>query len=186
MTARADRGDGPGGGMKDVRRWVLMGVSGCGKTSVGLLVAPALGVAYRDGDELHPDANIEKMATGVPLTDTDRWPWLHAVGQALRAEDLIVGCSALKRSYRDLIRAEAKAPVCFIHLSGSMAVIAGRMHKREGHFMPETLLASQFAALEPPGPDECALTVDIDQPLEGVVAAILNGLNVKDARRYSG
>ena len=94
-----------------VRRWVLMGVSGCGKTSVGELLAPDLGARYVDGDDLHPQANIDKMSHGIPLTDEDRWPWLDAVGQVLRVPDVIVGCSALKRSYRDAIRAGAGAEV---------------------------------------------------------------------------
>lgn len=157
-----------------------MGVAGCGKTSVGQALAPLLQSRYRDGDELHPTANIAKMSRGAPLTDADRWPWLTLVGQALaRDAPLIVGCSALKRRYRDHIRVEAAAPVLFIHLAGSRAVIEARLQARTGHFMPPALLASQFAALEPPDPDEAAITVDIDQPFAAVIATILAKLAMR-------
>jgi gluconokinase len=156
-------------------RIVLMGVAGCGKSSVGEALALRLGIPYRDGDDLHPAANVEKMRQGVPLTDDDRWPWLDRVAQALAAPPVIIGCSALKRSYRDRIRAGAGGPVQFVHLHGSRDLIAGRMAARQGHYMPLSLLDSQFAALEPPGPDE-ALRVDIDQPLEALVAQIVEGV----------
>jgi gluconokinase len=131
---------------------------------------------YSDGDDLHPPANIAKMRRGEPLTDDDRWPWLGLVGQALRVDGEIVGCSALKRAYRDKIRSEAGAEVRFVHLAGSRDVIATRMTARAGHFMPPALLASQFATLEPPTPDEAAVTVDIDQTLDAIVAQIVAGL----------
>jgi gluconokinase len=154
-------------------RAVLMGVAGCGKSSVGEALALLLGVPYRDGDDLHPLANVEKMRAGIALGDADRWPWLELVGAALAADaPLIIGCSALRRRYRDRIRQAAAGPVVFIHLSGSRAVIEARMAARKGHFMPVSLLDSQFAALEPPEPDEDALSVDIDQPLAAIVAAI--------------
>ncbi len=163
-------------------RLVLMGVAGSGKTSVGQALAARIGIAYRDGDDLHPPGNISRMARGEPLTDEDRWPWLARVGQALAAEEaLILGCSALKRAYRDRIR-DAAGEVIFVHLSGSRRVIAARMRAREGHFMPASLLDSQFAALEPPGPDEAAVTVDIDQPVEAVVSDILRGLQAMRTR----
>lgn len=163
-------------------RLVLMGVAGSGKTSVGQALAARIGTAYRDGDDLHPPGNIARMARGEPLTDADRWPWLERVGQALAAEEaLILGCSALKRAYRDRIR-DAAGEVIFVHLSGSRRVIAARMRAREGHFMPASLLDSQFAALEPPGPDEAAVTVDIDQPVEAVVSDILRGLQAMRTR----
>lgn len=154
---------------------VVMGVAGCGKSSVGAALAARLGASYLDGDDLHPPANIARMAQGQPLTDDDRWPWLALVGQALAQAGgpLIIGCSALKRAYRDRIRAEAGAEVCFIHLAGTPEVIGARMAARQGHFMPPALLASQFAALEPPGPDEGAVSVDIDQPLDAVIAGIV-------------
>ena len=142
-------------------------------------MAPLLAAKYQDGDDLHPAQNIAKMSRGEPLSDADRWPWLALVGQALAGEApsgemrKIIGCSALKRAFRERITAEAGGPVCFIHLSGSRAVIEARMRARTGHFMPPALLDSQFSALEPPGADENAVTVDIDQPIEAVIAAIL-------------
>lgn len=154
-----------------------MGVSGCGKSVVGAALAGRLGAVYADGDDLHPAENVAKMSRGEPLTDADRWPWLTRVGQSLNAEGMrIVGCSALKRSYRDLIRREAGGPVLFVHLAGPKQVIADRMAARTGHFMPASLLDSQFATLEPPGADEDALTVDIRKDLDAVVGDILAGL----------
>jgi gluconokinase len=149
---------------------VLMGVAGSGKTTVGLALAPLLAARYIDGDDLHPPANVAKMARGEPLQDADRWPWLDAVGAAL-TENSIIGCSALKRAYRDRIRRFAP-DARFVHLTGSRAVIEARMAARTGHFMPLSLLDSQFAALEPPGPDEAAISVDIDRPTGAIVAAI--------------
>ncbi len=158
------------------RRIVLMGVAGSGKSTVGEALARQTGATYRDGDDLHPAANIAKMSRGEPLTDEDRWPWLTLVGQALAEAPtpLIIGCSALKRSYRDHIRSTAGGPVVFVHLSGSRKVIEGRMGARTGHFMPTSLLDSQFATLEPPQADEHAVTVDIDQPLDALVADIID------------
>lgn len=150
-----------------------MGVAGCGKSSVGAALAARLRLPYADGDDLHPAANIAKMSAGQPLTDADRWPWLSAVGAALRDRPGLIGCSALRRAYRDHITAEAGGPVAFLHLSGSRAVIETRMRARTGHFMPPSLLDSQFATLEPPGSDEIAVTVDIDRPIEAIVAALL-------------
>lgn len=161
-----------------------MGVSGCGKSSVGLALSQALGVPYRDGDDLHPAANVAKMRAGEALADADRWPWLDLVARDLaRLAPVILGCSALRRAYRNRIRAGAGGPVCFVHLAGSRSLIAGRMAARSGHFMPASLLDSQFAALEPPGPDEDAITVDIDQPLDKLVAEILHQLDQRDRGR---
>jgi gluconokinase len=158
-------------------RVVIMGVSGCGKSSVGEGLAERLSLSYRDGDGLHPPANVDKMRAGIPLTDDDRWPWLDRVAEVLATEaPVIVGCSALRRAYRDRLRAGAGGPVRFIHLTGSREVIAGRMAARTGHYMPSSLLDSQFAALEPPGPDE-ALALDIDQPLEAIIIAAAEGLS---------
>lgn len=157
-------------------RIVIMGVSGCGKSSVGAGLATRLAIPYRDGDDLHPPGNVEKMRAGVPLTDADRWPWLDRVAEVLAiGAPVIVGCSALRLAYRDRLRAKAGGPVRFIHLSGSHALIAGRMAARSGHYMPPSLLDSQFAALERPGPEE-ALTIDIDQPLDLIISAALEGL----------
>lgn len=158
-------------------RLILMGVAGCGKTSVGHALSARLGIPYRDGDDLQPVENVEKMRAGVPLTDADRWPWLDRVAGVLAAEaPVIVGCSALRRIYRDRIRAQAGGAVTFVHLAGSRVVIAARMAQRQGHYMPLSLLDSQFATLEAPGPAEAALSVDIDQPLGALVDDILAGL----------
>ena len=158
------------------RRVVIMGVSGCGKSSVGAGLAARLGLIYRDGDDLHPAENVAKMRACVPLTDDDRWPWLDRVGQVLQAEaPVIVGCSALKRAYRDRIRTAVGGPVSFVHLAGSQEVIAARMALRQGHYMPLSLLDSQFAALEVPGVEE-AIAVSIDQPLDAIVGDILRQL----------
>lgn len=160
-------------------RVVLMGVAGCGKSSVGAALSEALGIPYRDGDDLHPAQNIAKMSRGEALNDADRWPWLALVGQALQPGPMIIGCSALRRVYRERITETAGGPVCFVHLSGSRAVIEGRMRARQGHFMPPALLDSQFATLELPDPDENAVAVDIDQPLAGIVAAIQSALGAR-------
>ena len=161
-----------------MRCFVIMGVAGCGKSSVGEAAAEKLGATYIDGDDLHPQSNIDKMARGEPLTDEDRAPWLDYVGDALRMAQgqCLIGCSALKRIYRDRIRNTAGEPVGFVHLTGTRDVIKARMQVREGHFMPVSLLDSQFAALEPPGPDEIAIAVDIDQPFEAVVDDVVTQL----------
>lgn len=149
---------------------VLMGVAGCGKTSVGQALSALLSIPYIDGDDLHPAANVAKMAAGQPLTDADRWPWLDACGATLAQGNVILGCSALKRAYRDRLRRAGN--VRFIHLSGPRDLIAARMAQRTGHYMPLSLLDSQFAALEPPTPDEPAITASIDQPTATIAAAI--------------
>ncbi|MCW5709337.1 MAG: gluconokinase [Shinella sp.] len=150
---------------------IVMGVAGSGKSSVGEAFATCLGATYLDGDALHPPGNIDKMSRGVPLTDTDRMPWLRDIGRRLNAagDRMIIGCSALKRAYRETIVAEARHPVTFIYLAGTRQVIAARMSARSGHFMPTSLLDSQFAALEEPQDDENAIRVDIDQPLDALV-----------------
>jgi gluconokinase len=150
-----------------------MGVSGCGKSSVGEALSARLGIPYFDGDDLHTAEAVAKMRTGIPLADADRWPWLDRVADVLRDKaPVIVGCSALKGAYRDRIRAGAGGPVTFVHLSGSRELIASRMGARTGHYMPTSLLDSQFAALEPPGPDE-AITVDIARDVPELVDQIL-------------
>ncbi|HQU68621.1 MAG TPA: gluconokinase [Albidovulum sp.] len=154
------------------RAVVVMGVSGAGKSTVGRVFANRIGAPFIEGDDLHPEANRRKMAGGVPLTDADRLPWLKAVAAAIRATqapEVVVACSALRRSYRDLIRAEAVCPVIFLLLTGEAAVLGQRLRARQGHFMPATLLDSQLAQLEPPGPDEAHLTIDIGTPVEEVV-----------------
>lgn len=158
-----------------IQRFVIMGVSGCGKSSIGAAFATAIGGKFVDGDDLHPEANVAKMASGQPLNDEDRAPWLVKVGQTLGAGagPVVIGCSALKRRYRDVIRAEAGQPVMFLHLAGTRDVLLARMAQRKGHFMPPSLLDSQFAALEPPGLDEAATTVNIDQTPQAIVAQLL-------------
>ncbi len=157
---------------------VVMGVSGAGKSVIGSLVAERIGVPFADADDLHPASNVRDMAAGQPLTDDDRWPWLDAVGEALAgasASGLVMACSALKRSYRDAIR--AKAPDArFVHLDGSPELLRTRIGARTGHFMPAKMLDSQLATLEPLAPDEPGMTVSIDQtPVEIVeeIAGIL-------------
>lgn len=143
-------------------RAVIMGVSSCGKSTVGALLAERTGLPFRDGDDMHPDANVTKMAAGHALTDADRKPWLESIGEYLaHAEDgAVVGCSALKRSYRDIIRAAAPDTV-FIHLAGSYDLLKARMSRREGHFMPVSLLDSQFDTLEQLEDDEAGITLDV-------------------------
>jgi gluconokinase len=154
-------------------RIILMGVAGCGKSSIGEALALRTGLRFVDGDDLHPTENITKMSQGQPLTDEDRWPWLALIGAELSEPGNIVGCSALKRVYRERIKAQAGGPVCFVHLVGSRAVIAQRMANRKGHFMPSTMLDSQFEALEPPEPDEFAFSVDIDQSIDAITGSII-------------
>ena len=151
---------------------VVMGVSGSGKSTIGAMLADALGVPFTVADDLHPASNVAKMAAGIPLDDADRWPWLAAVGRALAAagsSGLVVACSALKHSYRDAIRAEAPTAV-FVELDGSRALLAGRMSERVDHFMPASLLDSQLATLEPLGADEPGTRIPIDEPLAAIVA----------------
>lgn len=158
-----------------IQHFVIMGVSGCGKSSIGAAFAAVIGGLFIDGDDLHPAANVTKMASGQPLSDEDRAPWLLKVGQALQigTGPVVIGCSALKRRYRDVIRAEADQPMMFVHLAGTKEVLLSRMAVRAGHFMPPSLLESQLAALEPPSLDEAAITVDIDQTPEAIVQEIL-------------
>ncbi|MDH4442748.1 MAG: gluconokinase [Rhizobium sp.] len=160
------------------RKFIVMGVAGSGKSSVGAALGSAMGAPYIDGDDLHSAENIAKMSAGIALTDYDRWPWLTKIGETLAGHPgtILVGCSALRRTYRDLIRKAAGAPVTFIHCAGSRALIAEHMAKRPGHFMPTSLLDSQFAALEPPGGDEIAITLDISTPLLDLVAKTMTQL----------
>jgi gluconokinase len=160
---------------------IVMGVSGCGKTSVGEGLAAALKCRFVEGDSLHPPANIEKMSAGIPLMDEDRWPWLDIIGQLIgesveRNEMIVVSCSALKKAYRDRLRAEAGGRLAFVFLEGSRAVLEGRMKARAGHFMPPSLLDSQFATLEPPIGEPGVVTVDVDQSLAEIVKKALAGL----------
>ena len=152
---------------------VIMGVSGSGKSTVGELLAGRLGVPYADADDLHPQANVDKMAAGYPLDDEDRWPWLAKVGAALTAAEgtgMVMACSALKRSYRDAIL-EEEPRTRFVHLHGSRQLLESRMQHRQGHFMPSSLLESQLDILESLQPDEPGIVVEIDQTPEQIVDA---------------
>ena len=157
---------------------VIMGVSGCGKSTVGALLGQRLCMPFLDGDDFHPASNKQKMAAGVPLTDTDREPWLARLGELLAGKDdggagvpPIVACSALKRRYRDLLRSYAP-DVVFVHLTGTAATIGARMDARSHEFMPRALLDSQFAALEDLEADEAHVLGDITQPLDLLVESL--------------
>ena len=153
---------------------VVMGVSGCGKSTVGALLAEALGAAYLEGDDLHPPGNVARMAAGTPLTDDDRRDWLLAIAQRIataRAErrGLVVSCSALKRHYRDTLRSAAPE-LAFVHLSAEAAVLAERVRTRAHAYMPASLLASQLQTLEAPGLDERAATFEATLPPAAIAA----------------
>src|SRR5262249_34005329 len=161
-------------------RVVVMGVSGCGKTTVGAVLAARTGWPFLDADDLHPTANVEKMARGEALTDADRWPWLDLVRSWIAArrrdgESGVIGCSALKRAYRDRLR-EADPDLRFAFLTGDRALLQERLVRRHGHFFPTRLIDSQFADLEPPAADEQPIIVQIGQSPTDVVDAILAGL----------
>lgn len=149
-------------------RIVVMGVSGCGKSSVGIALAEALGARFIDGDDLHPEANKAKMGAGIPLDDSDRWPWLDLVGEAL-TPNTVIACSALKRAYRDRIRTAAPGTF-FVHLDGSREILEQRLGARTAHFMPATLLDSQLAILEPLGSDEPGCVLNVKDPISDLVA----------------
>lgn len=142
-----------------------MGVSGSGKSTVGDALAAKLGIPFLDGDSLHPASNVDKMAAGTPLNDADREPWLKSVGQALETapDGLVVACSALKRKYRNIIRAAAPETI-FVHLSGTVGLLHERVNSRTDHFMPPALLDSQVATLEPLQDDEKGLVLNISSP----------------------
>lgn len=158
-------------------RWVVMGVSGCGKSAVGSRLAARLQVDYIEGDALHPAQNVAKMAAGQPLDDDDRAGWLAALRERIaeahrNGQGLVVSCSALKRSYRDLLR-QGDPALRFAHLDGPRAVLESRVSNRPGHFMPASLLDSQLATLQPLQPDEAGLLLDIRQPLATLVRQIV-------------
>jgi carbohydrate kinase (thermoresistant glucokinase family) len=161
---------------------VVMGVSGAGKTTVGEALAAALGWRFLEGDAFHPEANVAKMSAGVPLDDADRRPWLEALAAEIGRDEAagrssVVGCSALKRAYRDILRGGAPR-VRFLHVHGERALLAERVAHRPGHFFPAALLDSQLAALEPLAPDEDGVVVDAALPVEAQVAAGLRGLGL--------
>jgi carbohydrate kinase (thermoresistant glucokinase family) len=151
---------------------VVMGVSGCGKSTVGRLIAEALDRPYLEGDSFHPPANVERMRAGIALTDEDRAPWLRALAGRLaqahrEGHGAVLACSALKRRYRDVLRGGA-ADLALVHLHGTRERLEARLAERRGHYMPASLLASQLEALEPPGIDELAITLDLALPPDRV------------------
>jgi carbohydrate kinase (thermoresistant glucokinase family) len=162
---------------------VVMGVSGSGKTTVARLLAARLGWDYAEADDFHSEHNKEKMAAGHPLTDADRWPWLESIADWIRqhaeaGRSGIVTCSALKRSYREVLRGQN---VLFVHLVGDVELLQGRIGGRHGHFMPAALLGSQIATLEPLGADERGIRVSVATRPSDVVATIIRALPVSDA-----
>jgi gluconokinase len=162
---------------------LVMGVSGAGKTTIGKLLAERLGWEFADGDQFHPPANVERMRSGVPLTDQDRQPWLEAIAawvDEIRRNDgqAVTAASVLKRSYRDIVIGE-RPDVRLVFLEGSRELIAQRVAARRGHYMPASLLDSQFDTLEPPGPDENAIRVSIDPPPEQIVSHIVEQLRAE-------
>lgn len=156
---------------------LVMGVSGAGKSTIGRLLATRLGVPFADADDFHPAANVAKMRRGEALTDADRWPWLDAIGDWLDAQTGggVVTCSALKRIYRARLLGPRPA-VRLLHLVGDPVLIGARQAARPDHFMPASLMASQFATLEAPGPEERAITLSVAPPPEAILAAALEAL----------
>ncbi|MCL2450619.1 MAG: gluconokinase [Polyangiaceae bacterium] len=156
--------------------FLVMGVAGSGKTTIGQALAARLGWPFADGDAFHPPANVAKMSAGVPLSDDDRLPWLDAIAAWLRerveSDGAVVACSALKRAYRDRLRAASPA-LRVVYLEGSREDLEARLASRREHFFPSALLDSQLAALEPPGADEDAILVGIDQSPERAVSEIV-------------
>jgi gluconokinase len=157
--------------------YVVMGVSGSGKSLIGAAFARALGVDFVEGDEYHPAENVRRMKAGIPLTDEDRESWLRALAARIREANLagtrlVIACSALRRSYRDILRAEAP-DLQFVFLKGQRELIAARLAVRHGHFMPPSLLESQLATLEDPSPDEGAWVCDIAESPDDLVASLV-------------
>jgi gluconokinase len=164
---------------------VVMGVTGSGKSTVGQLLAQRLGVPYAEADSFHPPANVAKMAAGQPLDDADRYPWLAAIGEWIRSrigQGGVVSCSALKYAYRDLLRA-AYPGLWFLHLDADPQTIARRVTDRTGHFMPVSLVESQFATLEPLRPQEHGLVVDATQEPEAIITAAVATMAASADRR---
>ncbi len=168
--------------MSDIRYIIVMGVSGCGKSTVAALLAGRLGWEFTEGDALHPASNVEKMRQGIPLNDADREPWLHEIAGTINnwraaGKPGIVACSALRRRYRDIIAGGA-ADVRFVYLRGGFSLIEQRLAARQGHYMPASLLDSQFATLEEPAADEPAITIDTGAPAGELVDHILAALHL--------
>jgi gluconokinase len=159
---------------------IVMGVSGSGKSTIGALLARRLHWEFEDADWLHPASNVDKMHNGIPLTDEDRWPWLRAVAawidkMRVSGGHAVVACSALKRRYRDILIGD-RTDVRLVYLKGDETLIARRIATRHEHFMPRTLLHSQFEALEEPGTDEAPVTVSVEPQPREIVAQILSAM----------
>jgi len=172
----------PGNSAKTPCALIVMGVSGSGKTTIADKLAERLGWACEDGDKYHPKSNVEKMSAGHPLTDEDRWPWLQAIADKIdqickAGEHAVVACSALKRTYRDVL-VHGRDDIRIVYLDGTQQLIAGRLAARKGHFMPPGLLDSQFKTLQPPGSDENAIAVSIDASVSAIVDDIVGKLRL--------
>lgn len=160
---------------------IVMGVSGCGKSTVGEALANKLNLPFIEGDKLHPQSNVDKMAEGKPLTDEDRWPWLTVIGEELRngyaVDGIVISCSALKQSYRNHLRNAVDGNLRFVYLDGSVELLNERMGARTGHFMPLSLLKTQLATLEIPTGEPGVITVSIADEPDTIVANAIKGLN---------
>nr|WP_320141224.1 gluconokinase [uncultured Cohaesibacter sp.] len=156
---------------------IVMGVSGCGKSTIGAGLAKLQGVPYLDADDFHPEANVDKMSKGIPLTDEDRWPWLQRLGDIIKDYankngGVVIACSALRRIYRQKLSQAAGLPVLFAHLDGDRDLLFSRMKARKDHYMPASLLESQIQTLEKPGSDEPAVSLSIDQSIAEIIGQL--------------
>ncbi|MFD0704463.1 gluconokinase [Alloscardovia venturai] len=163
---------------------VVMGVAGCGKSTAATAIRDQLNYTMAEGDDFHPQANIDKMSAGIPLTDDDRWPWLSAinewmVSQEALGKNTVVSSSALKRSYREVLN--RGVDVYFLHLDGEQRLIQERLSARQGHFMPPALLPSQFAILEPLSSDENGEAISIEGSIDDVIARVINAVKTYEA-----
>jgi gluconokinase len=176
------RGGGEGHHWRPTRHFVVMGVSGSGKTTVARGISTLTGLTFAEADRFHPECNVARMRSGLPLDDAARWPWLRELASwmATRSAEgvsTVLACSALKRSYRDVLR-QGPPALSFVYLRGPAEMIRERISRREGHYMPASLLDSQFAALEPPQPDESCLVLDVSASPEALVSAAVSGLGL--------
>ncbi|MBR0776442.1 gluconokinase [Bradyrhizobium diazoefficiens] len=174
-------------GVKAPCALIVMGVSGSGKSTIAAALGERLGWRFEDGDSFHPASNVEKMRAGHPLTDEDRWPWLNAIADEIervckRGEQVIIACSALKHTYRDVLL-RGRDDVRFVFLKGTQELIADRLAHRKGHFMPPGLLTSQFDTLEPPEPSEHVIMASIDETVEAIVDGIVRQLKLDGGKR---
>ena len=165
---------------------VVLGVSGCGKSTIGKMLAPPLGATFLEGDEFHSSANIAKMRAGQPLGDSDRWPWLEKIGVAAaehlrQSRSVVIACSALRRAYREALSRAARRDLIFVHLTIDQATIAARIQARRQHFMPVTLLESQLATLEPLAADEIGVEIAETGTAQATVKAIERWLTLRAA-----